>query len=79
MFLTPSCSNNNYLVTAKGMDNNCVEQCPKNTITNNSTWECEDGNDNMDDKVVELVNALYDSFLAKDNDDDNVDGGDVNE
>ena len=45
-----SCPNNNYLVTAKGMDNNCVEQCPKNTITNNSTWECEDGNDNMDDK-----------------------------
>ena len=35
--------------------------------------------DNMDDKVVELVNALYDSFLAKDNDDDSVDGGDVSE
>ena len=44
-----SCPNNNYLITAEGMDNNCVDKCPNNTVINSSTWECQDEINNKND------------------------------
>ena len=44
--------NNTYLIIVNGLDNNFVIECPKNTIRNNSNWECENEkeNDNKNDK-----------------------------
>ena len=35
-----SCEANLYLVKGKDLDNNCVEKCPNNTVTNSSNMEC---------------------------------------
>ena len=35
-----SCQDELFLINAKGMARNCVEECPNNTISNNITMEC---------------------------------------
>ena len=44
-----TCYDNQYLVIAKGFDNNCVDECPNNTKSDNNTKKCLSEKDDVDD------------------------------